>query len=206
MKAAVIFAAVLMLLLPFWGGIEAEEKKAVAVITFYGIDGTKEIRREVEIEKAVGLIEEAKEGKFRATLSWLNDLNIKLGSNISNFMCFVFGAAKGVALYSLDLFFLLVGLAITGNPLGAIIFVAIIAAITHLLPFRIAQPVMLVGVENGNIVTIGVRGVQNIGSDESALLFGFVGVVINFFLPTEAEIFPLIIAGYALAVLPNPFA
>ena len=95
-------------------------------------------------------------------------------------------------------------LAITGNAFGAAILTAIFAAIIHLLPFRLATPAMLIGVDTGTIKTIGIKGMQSIGDEGDMMLLGFVGVVINFFLPT-GEISPLFIAGYALAALPNPF-
>ena len=204
MKGLAIFLAIVMLILPFGNIIEADEEKATAVITFYGVGREREIRKEMPVNEAKEIMGKMYEMDVDYVLSHLGIEMLYDDSNISNYMCLVFGIAKGIALYTLDLSFFFIALAITGNAFGAAILTAIFAAITHLLPFRLATPAMLIGVDTGTIKTIGIKGMQSIGDEGDMMLLGFIGVVINFFLPT-GEISPLFIAGYALAALPNPF-
>ncbi|RLF47294.1 MAG: hypothetical protein DRN29_02865 [Thermoplasmata archaeon] len=211
MKGIAIFVAIAMLAIPFGSIIEAGEEKAVVAITYYGINGISKIRKEMSINEAKKLMKDMEsmdEKKAASLLSSMDgdDLIFKMSdNNISNYMSLIFGAGKGIALYTADLTFLFLMLAITGNAFAAILLTAVFAALTHLLPVRLAVPAMLIGLDNGVITTVGIKGVKSMNSEDGIMLIGFVGVIINFFLPAAEDVFsPFFIAGYALAALPNP--
>ena len=66
------------------------------------------------------------------------------------------------------------------------------------------MPAGIIEVEEGSIKTVGINGVQEI--ENEAFLVGFVGIIVSIFIPSASITFlPLFIAGYSLAVLPNPF-
>jgi len=213
MKGIAIFIAIAMLTVPWGNIIEAEEEKASVTVIFYGFNTPAEIRREMTISEAKKLVNKLNSTREKDMATLLSLLNFsdadkcmaKIGENISNYMSFVFGAGRGIALYTGDLAFFFLALLIT-DAFGAIILTTLFAILTHLVPLRFALPVMLIGIENGVITTVGIRGVQSAGSDTGIMLIGFVGIIINFFIPTpKASLVPFFIAGYSLAVLPNPF-
>jgi len=81
---------------------------------------------------------------------------------------------------------------------------ALFVAFSHLIPFRLVMPAGIIEVEEGSIKTVGVNGVQDI--ENEAFLVGFVGIIVSIFIPSASITFlPLFIAGYSVAVLPNPF-
>jgi hypothetical protein len=211
MKGIAIFVAIAVLTIPFGSIIEAGEDKAVVAITFYGINGISKARREMSVNEAKKLMKDMESMNERDVASLLSSLDgdgliVKMNdNNISNYMSLVFGAGKGIALYTADLVFLFLMLAITGNAFAAILLTAVFAALTHLLPIRLAVPAMLIGLDNGMITTVGIKGVKSVDNDAGIMLIGFIGVIINFFLPAAEDVFsPFFIAGYTLAALPNP--
>ncbi len=211
MKGIAVFVAIAMLAIPFGSIVEAGEEKAVVTITYYDINGIRKIKKEMSINEAEKLMKDMKSMKENDVALLLSSLNVNdsimkmSANNISNYMSFIFGAGKGIALYTADLAFLFLMLAITGNAFAAVLFTAFFAALTHLLPVRLAVPAMLIGLEDGVITTVGIKGVKSMNSDDGIMLIGFIGVIINFFLPAAEDVFsPFFIAGYTLAALPNP--
>ena len=125
-------------------------------------------------------------------------------SNVTNYLSFVFGFADGLFAYTSDILFFLLIYALTNDAILTLVLTALFVAFSHLIPFRLVMPAGIIEVEEGSIKTVGVNGVQDI--ENEAFLVGFVGIIVSIFIPSASITFlPLFIAGYSVAVLPNPF-
>ncbi|MCD6299205.1 MAG: hypothetical protein J7L93_01185 [Thermoplasmata archaeon] len=124
--------------------------------------------------------------KDTAPYAGINDTNFTL----KNLMCFVVGYGDALFAYPADLLAIFFIVALLGwMPMGIILVLAYSALwmyFSHLIPVRFVFPVTLIGINKGEITTIGLKGVQTIsreGNESTAgMLVGFAGVVVNVFL------------------------
>lgn len=136
-----------------------------------------------------------------------------LTNNFTNLMCFILGfGSLGGFLYPIDLIvaissvIILLPLLLQGGLIIALIITGICILISHSIPFRFALPVAGFVIDKGELITAGLNGTKIIKpeNNESArgFILGFVGIVINIFLPLgeEAVIAPFFCIGYSLGI------
>ncbi len=196
MKKIIVVLLIAMLIFPYIYS-SADEEKAKVVVTIYGMNGINKMEKSMNREKAMEMARELNDMHAKEIKEMLNEYGI----NVTNLFSIVFGFGNGIALYTADIAFFMLVYAMYGNVIVAIILTSVFAFITHLLPIRLFQPLALVGVKNGSITSIGLNGVNQ---TSQCILIGFVGVIINFVIPTET--LPLFIAGYSMVVAVNPFS
>jgi len=132
-------------------------------------------------------------------------------ANLTNLMCFVVGYGKGIFVYPLDLLMIFLIVAVLGwMPLGILLvfFYSIIWLFTsHLIPFRFIMPLTLFGLSEGNITTVGLKGTnyfQPKNETTMGILLGFIGVIINIFIPPKEgreELTPFFCMGYSVGAM-----
>jgi hypothetical protein len=118
------------------------------------------------------------------------------GTNLTlaNALCLVYGSGDALFTYPLDLaaIFLIV-LLLGWLPLGILLVFAYSVLwlyLSHLVPIRFVLPITLIGFSEGQVTTVGLKGVQTIArnANESTIgiLLGFAGIVVNvMFLPRD---------------------
>jgi len=106
---------------------------------------------------------------------------------LKNLMCFVVGYGDALFAYPMDLLAIFFIVALLGwLPLGIILVLAysiLWMYFSHFIPVRFLLPVTLIGINEGEITTIGLKGIQTIsreGNESAAgMLVGFAGIVVN---------------------------
>lgn len=114
--------------------------------------------------------------------------------NLTNLMCFVVGSGKGIFIYPLDFLTIFLITALFGwMPLGILLvffYSMIWLFISHLIPIRFIMPLTLFGISEGGITTIGLKGINHFqpkNETTMGILLGFIGVVVNIFIPPKEE-------------------
>ncbi|MEF8879379.1 MAG: hypothetical protein V5A64_03185 [Candidatus Thermoplasmatota archaeon] len=107
--------------------------------------------------------------------------------NVSNVMAFVSGySEEGYFGYPLDAAFISLGVLILNlldiEGLAILGVIGLSLAITHSIPFRVLLPAMSFYFYSGKIDSVGLKGTQSLSS---GTMFGFVGIVVNIFIPNK---------------------
>ena len=157
------------------------------------------------------------EGIFTKETTDLVMQRIKLQStgttnmNLTNLLCFIWGfGEEGVFVYSLDLI-LITGFVLFFSmiPLGFLLAFLLSFAwlfVSHLLPFRVINPLIAFSVWGGEMTTAGLMGVQKLGESSDEMIFGlmmgFIGIIVNIIYPISSDkLSPYFCMGYSLSVL-----
>ena len=205
---------VILLISPHYMFSVAKTEMVEVRITFPGLPfGDVELKIEkAEAEEMVQEMERmAEKGNLASIFSFLRgyanfgNFDFSLSdSNVTNYLSFVFGFADGLFAYTSDILFFLLIYALTNDAILTLVLTALFVAFSHLIPFRLVVPAGIIEVEEGSIKTVGINGMQEI--ENESFLVGFVGIIVSIFIPSASITFlPLFIAGYSIAVLPNPF-
>lgn len=131
--------------------------------------------------------------------------------NLTNLLSFVFGYGNdGAFAYPLDLLAIFGIVVLFGwLPLGILVVFAysyLWLVLSHLLPFRLFLPITYIGIADGELTFLGANGLTGIcppkNETVTALMFGFIGIVINIIFPPEEDreaVTPFFCLGYSLA-------
>jgi hypothetical protein len=106
---------------------------------------------------------------------------------LKNLMCFVVGYGDALFAYPADFMAIFFLVALFGwLPMGVILVLAYSVLwmyFSHLIPARFVLPFTLIGINTGEITTVGLKGVQTIkregNESTSGMLVGFTGIVVN---------------------------
>lgn len=135
------------------------------------------------------------------------------GTDAINLLSMVMGSGQGVFLYTLDVlatFF--IALILVPIPLGfilAMFYMYVWLVASHAIPFRLVQPTTSFWLFEGDLTTIGLRGMHTLHAEENdpvnGSLLGFAGIIINLIIPLQNNnsITYYFCLGAATAVLPN---
>ncbi len=234
-ELASIGVVCLLLSLAFYPAVYGNEEKAKIVIQQYKLNGIEKIEREISMEKADELLknleklEEAiRNSDIEKAAKLIHELKkegideiyfvheiingINVSANLSNLLCFIYGFGEGFFLYMPEN--LLIIAALLGiikfetiwDLLAFIALVYLVAVISHIVPFRVALPLTFFGIVSGELVTIGLNGVETFRPVDNLTAFGtiigFIGLIINIIIPREEKPFSYFFCiGYSLLVL-----
>ncbi len=102
-------------------------------------------------------------------------------ANISNYLCYVNAVGNGVIIFTIGhLLFMLAKMGFVSPSLRAYM---VILILTHLVPFRVALPILFTYLEDGSVSITGLNGhIHKMATENASAAFtlvGFTGVTIN---------------------------
>ncbi|MGC9553890.1 MAG: hypothetical protein ACP5EK_01120 [Thermoplasmatota archaeon] len=130
-----------------------------------------------------------------------------------NLMSMVLGSGEGIFVYTLDvLVTFFIALILLPIPLGfilAMFYMYLWLVVSHAVPLRVVQPTTSFWLFEGELTTVGLRGMHTLRAEEEApvngSLLGFAGLLVNLIVPREDNnsVYYYFCLGWTAAVLPT---